>query len=458
MNKENRIQKIAEIINRGQPHGEREILWQLGLISMKVYLIPLEYLVYNKYNGRILSETKSLESQNILIDVESESGKKRIEDLLFGSNPSGNRQTLESLKKIGQQEVGIITRDGVIVDGNRRAMLLKQANVDFFKAVVLDVTSEEDPIQIQKLETIYQMGQDEKLGYNAIEKYLKVKELEKLGVERSKIAEWMGEPEPEIKELAEVMKTMDDYLDYLGYNGIYTQLEGREDQFINLTRCLNNFYGERSSKAFYGYRDRDVEDLRIISYDYIRVRYEGKEFRKISFGLQENHFFGNKEIWESFRAFHFDHIEHVKPQEIPINLKIENLKAHLNDRDQRFLELTKNPQGESFLTENIDLHDQRLRRKKTINEPLKLLDDAGENIETVSQNKQAFSQDGVLKRIQDLNDKTFDMLKNKDADKMLSQIIKLLESVKFKDSDSKDELCKKLIEIGKISFRRQKEL
>ena len=32
------------------------------------------------------------------------------------------------------------------------------------------------------------------------------------------------------------MEVMDEYLEYLGYNGIYTQLDKREDQFLNLTK------------------------------------------------------------------------------------------------------------------------------------------------------------------------------------------------------------------------------
>jgi hypothetical protein len=34
------------------------------------------------------------------------------------------------------------------------------------------------------------------------------------------------------------MRIMDDYLDYLDYNGIYTQLDGREDWFLSLTKWL----------------------------------------------------------------------------------------------------------------------------------------------------------------------------------------------------------------------------
>ena len=66
MNKEVRIQKIQEIVERDKNRTDllnHEIMWEKQLKTEKVYNIPLSYLIYNKYNGRILSRTKSLEKQ-----------------------------------------------------------------------------------------------------------------------------------------------------------------------------------------------------------------------------------------------------------------------------------------------------------------------------------------------------------------------------------------------------------
>lgn len=65
MNKQTRIQKISEITehDKNNPYGKIDIPWKDELVPMPVYKIPLEYLIYNKYNGRILSRTKSLEKQ-----------------------------------------------------------------------------------------------------------------------------------------------------------------------------------------------------------------------------------------------------------------------------------------------------------------------------------------------------------------------------------------------------------
>ncbi|MBK9006693.1 MAG: hypothetical protein IPM31_06825 [Anaerolineae bacterium] len=208
MNKETRIRKIQEIIDREKdnPFGRQEIPWQDDLVPMNVYKIPLDLLVYNKYNGRILSRTKSLETQGRKIDETTPKGDEIIADLLWNSREDRNKKTLKSISDFGQEKVGIITKDGIIIDGNRRVMLLKKSGkYDYFKAVVLPVTLEENPIEIEELETRYQLGEDEKLGYNATEKYLKAKELylrltsqKEIDLKNlddgaiTKISDWMG--------------------------------------------------------------------------------------------------------------------------------------------------------------------------------------------------------------------------------------------------------------------------
>ncbi len=151
--------------------------------------------------------------------------------------------------------------------GTVRMLLNKVDRTGYFKAVILPVTLEENPIEIERLETTYQMGEDEKLGYNPIEKYLKAKQIfDKLIPKITEneaiksISDWMGESESEIQKYLDTMAVMDEYLEYLEYDGIYTQLDSREDQFLSLTKWLNTFYGESSKKGFDGYTDSDVDD------------------------------------------------------------------------------------------------------------------------------------------------------------------------------------------------------
>ncbi|MBN8664059.1 MAG: hypothetical protein J0L83_05785 [Chitinophagales bacterium] len=473
MNKESRIQNIERSCNeKDNLIGEIEIPWKDGLESMKVYKIPLEYLVYNKYNGRILSRTKSLESQHQMIDVETDYGRDLIAKLLWDSKVDRNKKTLETINAPGggQQKPGIITRDGIIIDGNRRAMLLrKSGKYSYFKAVVLPVTLDENPLEIEKLETSFQMGEDEKLGYNPIEKYLKAKSLyKKLSGENylsknadlksiQKIADWMGEDSPTVKEYLEVMCTMDDYLDYLEYNGIYTQLDGREDQFIQLTRWLNNFYGSESAKAFDGYRDDDVDDLKTIAYDYIRIKYEGKQFRHLAYGLRENHFFGDKEIWTSFRDYHFE--KKQKITEDSIDLNSQNLERHLNDRDNKFYEKSKLGNVESFLKENDDTHYTWLRNKQSAGQPEKLVRNAIRSLESINQRNKNFKSPEVSRELEILNNSASQLLANSSIEKLFSHIITLLQKIDItKSTEDKESIIKKAKTIQQIVYKMTKEI
>lgn len=477
MNKQSRITRIQEIVDRDKdkPFGKLEVPWEDGLLSIEVYKIPLDYLVYNKYNGRILSRTKSLESQHRKIDVETGEGKELIEKLLWESKKDRNEKTLHSIKTAGgQQKPGIITRDGIIIDGNRRAMLLAKSGMfDYFKAVVLPVTLEENPLEIEKLETSFQMGEDEKLGYNPIEKYLKAKGLYQMLANKTysgqdkdpnqkaieKIADWMGEEKSIVREYLQVMETMDDYLDYLGYNGIYTQLDGREDQFINLTRWLNTFYGEESAKAFDGYRNEDVDDLKVIAYDYIRIKYEGKKFRNLAYGLKENHFFGDAEIWSSFRDSHFEQKEKIQDKEEKIDLNSQHLERHLNDRDNKFLELSKLDGAKSFLHENDDNHFSWLRNKQAAGQPEKLIKNAIRSISSINQNHKSFNNPEVKDEIQRLNDLTSKMLSRSSPGKLLQHIIDLLEAIDLnKTSENKDALMEKAKAIQSIIYQMTKDI
>lgn len=472
MNKEVRIQKIQEIVERDKNRTDllnHEIMWESQLKTEKVYNIPLTCLIYNKYNGRILSRSKSLEKQNQAIDVETEEGRDLIEKLLMDSKLDRNKKTLQSIKDFGQQKVGIITRDGVIIDGNRRAMLLNTIDrTGYFKAIVLPVALDENPIEIERLETTYQMGEDEKLGYNPIEKYLKAKQIfDKLSIRVSEadaiksISDWMGESEGEIKKYLDTMKVMDSYLVYLEYDGIYTQLDSREDQFLSLTKWLNTFYGESSKKAFDGYTDSDVDDLKIIAFDYLRFRneYDGKEFRNLAEGNNEKHFFGDKEIWESFSKKHLEIIR-LLPKEPVVDFNSVNLEKHLNARDKMFFESSKLEDETSAFIENLKYHKTGLYYNKESDAPEKNIKNALRAFEAIKQGHKNFAKPEIQEMVKGLGNKIFNSLQKKSPSMVLSHIIELMESIevdKIPDDEVQD-VKKKTKEIQRIGYQINKNL
>lgn len=453
MNKETRIEKISELLKQS-PYREEEIWWENKRRLFPVYNVPLKYLIYNKYNGRILSRTKSLEAQGVDIKPEEESGKELIAKLLWDSKPDRNRQTQKDLIEKGQLKVGIITKDGIIIDGNRRAMLLNSIDEHgFFQAVILPVTLEENPNEIERLETTYQMGEDEKLDYNPIEKYLKSKDQQLKGISIEQTARWMGEKESVIEEYLAVMDTMNDYLDYLGYVGIYTQLDGREDQFINLTKWLKNFYGEGSIKAFDGYKNADVDDLKTIAFDYIRVKFEGKKFRYLGYGQKQSHFFGNKNIWIDFRDSHFKSVEPIQALETAPNLDSNNLSATLNERDQIFTDSVY-----KILEDNLDEHYTQLRYKQHEDEPLKLVTSAKRAITSINTKSKKFGESELLTDLDNLRAVITGMIQNASEEDGLHHIVNLMSSVDISKIQDKEKASQYLTEISSVAYHLKKGL
>ncbi|MFT6477397.1 MAG: hypothetical protein ACI9V1_000332 [Spirosomataceae bacterium] len=477
MNKEVRIQKIREIIERDKNRTDllnHEIMWEKQLKTEKVFNIPLSYLIYNKYNGRILSRTKSLEKQKQEINLESDEGRDIIENLLWESKVDRNKKTLSSIKDFGQQKVGIITKDGVIIDGNRRAMLLNKIDrTGYFKAIVLPVTIEENPIEIERLETTYQMGEDEKLRYNPIEKYLKAKQIYDKLIPKLKdtdaiksIAEWMGETEGEIKKYLDAITVMDEYLEYWEYDGIYTQLDKREDQFLSLSKWLNTFYGESSQKADWAYTDSDVDELKAIAFDFIRLRggseqgnFDGKEFRNLAEGHSDKHFFGNKEIWLNFSSQH-NEILNKLPKDPEIDFNSANLENHLNARDKLFFDSSILGNDNSAFLENLNEHKYLIGYNRAADEPEKLIKRASQTFEAIKTGHKAFAKPEVQQMVQELGDKIFNSLQKKSPSKVLSHIIELLEGIEVDKipADEVEEVQDKTKRIQQIGYQINKNI
>lgn len=471
MNRATRIQKIEQIIKQDQPSEVHMIQWKENLVSMKAYDIPVECLVYNKYNGRILSRTKTLESQGRSIDVETPEGKATIERLLWESKEGRNENTMSDIDHKGQLKVGIITKDGIVIDGNRRVMLLNRLKKSYFRAIVLPVALEEAPIEIERLETTYQMGEDEKLGYNPIEKYLKANQLYKKLLELhsekeaiEKIASWMSETPSQIEEYLDVVRVIDDYLDYLEYNGIYamadTPNDGKEDLFLYLRKWLNTFEDKGSNKAFDGYTASDVDDLKSICFDYIRAKigksYDGKMFRTIADGQKKSHFFGTKEIWKSFRDIHFEKvapaIEKIDSS-FPIDYDSNNIEATLTDRDSKFRDVVLDD-----LNENIAKHVTDLRYTQAADKPLELVGNAKKALDAIDRRHSSFASPEVQEQIEVVGQTALDLLKNKSPDGVLSVVIHLLQSIRLNaDADFKS-LLEKVKEIERTAYKIEKDL
>lgn len=404
----NKIKKEAEPFMTGI-----RIAFEGETRSFDAYKIPLQYLVYNKYNGRIGSLVKSYEKQDHSLDPEKAEDIKMLEQFLYDSKKDRNDSTEISLVKDGQKQYGIVTHDGTIIDGNRRAFLLNKihknrdewiskghdvSHCEYFIAVILNVGA--TPKEISKLETTYQMGEESKLDYNPIEKYLKCKDLKnEFGFSVKEISEMMTEKKGKIEEWLEIMDLMDDYLGYLEYDGIYTRLDKREGQFVDLNRYLNRWKtGYKGSD--WGYGESDIADLKWVCFDYIRAEYEGKEFRNIAQPSVAGSVFSKGNVWPTFLERHIEKIEAVKEKSIEQWVE-ENPGAELYKLlESRDVEWKK--QVEKNLNGNLNRSHKSVEAANESNMPQKLLGDALELLRAINTDFESFydpANEDILKQI-----------------------------------------------------------
>src|SRR3989344_5388254 len=344
MNREIIKEKLRDIRDKGEPMETGiPLSYRTGTRKFNSFEVPLAYLMYNKKNGRIASRVKSYEKEKEESDVETKEGKAIIERFLLAAHPSDNKRTEESIARKGQLVRGIVTTEGIIVDGNRRASILNKINEEreywvkkgidvghakYFTTIILpdDITREE----VEEIEIETQFGEEEKVDYNPIEKYLKAKDLSNSSKSNFDISRAMGlgDDAKTIDTYLMVMKLMDEYLEYLGYDGIYTQLDDREGQLLDLYNALKKY--NRGSGVCWGCDETDINEFKCLAFEFIRSRYEGKEFRElfIIFGKE-------KSIWNKFKEKTFNFIESVKEKEPKVD---EILESNTNDETKALKE------------------------------------------------------------------------------------------------------------------------
>ena len=432
-----RIEKLNEI-KKSQPIMTGVKLFYKGQERrFNVYQIPLEYLVYNPYNGRIGTKVKTFEVTSHKLNPENQNDISIIEQFLWDSKHDRNKKTLKSLLKIGQQEYGIVTKNGYIIDGNRRASLLNKINnnkeeysknydvrpCSYFNAIILDDNVGQK--EILQLETMYQMWREEKLDYNATEKYLKCQQLKEVGYSIEDIADMMGEGSSKnIQKYLDILELMDQYLDYYGYNNMYAMLDKREGQFVDLYN-YEKAYRNRSgnAKTNWNPQDDDISEMLQISFDYIRAQYEGKEFRNIAKNGKSTvpqSFFASKKLWQEFRDKHFENVEEIEEDPIDVFLSRANndeeIIDSLTERDEEWTKKVIKP-----IKENLKYSKSKLDNIQQADKPLTLLERAKNALLEIDEHQESLYSEDVLATIKEINNLAYNL--SKTVKKQLNQTV-----------------------------------
>jgi hypothetical protein len=327
--------KLTEIKGRGESQGKQKLYYMGQSQYFDVFRIDLDHLIYNRHNGRIEAEMLTWEQENSAPSgVYDDELHRKIETFLWESSRARNKNTLEDLKGKGQQRPGIVSLDGVIIDGNRRAMLLRKLEEtkgkQYFDAIILPDAYADNQTEIVRLETQYQLGEDSKVEYGPLQKYLHARRLhDDLNISAEEIDSLMGESKGNTNKLLEIMSLMDDYLEHIGCPKLYLMLKdtdgSKEGMFVDLHADLKRINSGKAKIPWAFDPDIDPLQLRLIQFDYIRLgdfADAKKVYREISHGGKDKNFFATKDIWDQFKNAHTADID-------PITMEAESLEEFI---------------------------------------------------------------------------------------------------------------------------------
>lgn len=347
--------KINEVITTQKPIKTGQTLPIRKGETFAVYKIPLVYLVPNILNDRITWKIREFEAENgRTLSIESDEDISYLYSLILNEHPADNERTKADLAKNGQQVDGVITNEGIIIDGNRRATLLRalfngeadkygQSVEDFryFNAIVLP--GDIDGKEIMALETMLQIGADKPVEYNRICLYIKVDNLLKAGYTYPQIKQYMGlKSDKEVEDMETTFELMLEYLEAIGKQNHFTLLDGLEDQFIN-TKTVFKRLDNGTYSAEWEYEPGDVVEFKTVCYDYMRAKFEGKKYRDVLVGKpnKSNGVFIEKSVWEGFLAHHNAILDENDPVSEAdwqlLGKKGGQLDQNLNDASQKLV-------------------------------------------------------------------------------------------------------------------------
>ena len=185
-----------------------------------VYRLALEELAFNKANGRIKAEVLEQEAElGRELELSSPEDQKIIKKILLSIRPDENTKIRDDLKKNGQMHPGIITCDGMVVNGNRRKALLEELYDDGetreeqFKYLDVQVLpSDITKAELWLIEAGIQMSTPQQLDYSPINHLLKLREGVDSGLKIEDMAARIyGVSEDKITADLNRLKTIDEF-------------------------------------------------------------------------------------------------------------------------------------------------------------------------------------------------------------------------------------------------------
>lgn len=223
--------------------------------DLQVYKLPLDLLFYNIKNGRFASEYIELK-EKIGRDLEfgNTEDKKTIQKMLLKLDEKKSLELELDIRKLGQRQPGICTRDGSVHDGNRRMSVIQNivdgGDMKFNFVQVARLPLEIDSQDLWLIEAGIQLSKNVQLEYGPVNELLKFKEGIDSGLTPMQVATnlYGFKKESEVIDKLEVLKLVTRYLKYIGEPGRFKKVDRMVEHFIDLHRVLKTLEKNGSSK------------------------------------------------------------------------------------------------------------------------------------------------------------------------------------------------------------------
>lgn len=222
----------------------RWVRWGGKPHELETYSIPMHLLIHNIRNGRFRSELLEREEQlGRKLNPANEEDAADLRKLLLEQNANETEALRADLIENGQEEPGIITFDGAVINANRRMAILWTLHEETRKAKyknleVLILPPGVDEADLWRIEAGLQFGKDFRLEYGGVNELLKLREGEERGLTPKDISVALqGRYTPsEVQDKLETLRLIDSYLVFIKSEGDYYKISQHRDleRFISL--------------------------------------------------------------------------------------------------------------------------------------------------------------------------------------------------------------------------------
>jgi hypothetical protein len=206
MNEAARREAISKALEAAEakPDAERiRIPWKGGTETFPVVVVPLDAVVLNPQSHRIKAQLESDERRgSVASDPHGEEAQQALTDLLTATE--GFEDLKENLKEKGQLDVGVVTRAGVLVNANTRAVALRAIDPHGFISVAV-LPPDASARDLARLELQLQIKRDFKQDYTFSNQLLIIEEMKReykfSDEETAKELDWAASSDPKsVKE------------------------------------------------------------------------------------------------------------------------------------------------------------------------------------------------------------------------------------------------------------------